>query len=241
MGGQVSNMNGRVLIIEDEVELGELVQLYLSKDGIDSDIASTAEAGFDYLSKNSYDLITLDINLPGMDGFEFLQKLRQSSDIPVIILSAREGDEDIVLGLGLGADEFVNKPFSPKVLVARIRAVLRRIRSGNNLSAVKNIVFGPFTLFPEGYHLEKNGKRVVFSTKEFEVLSFLVAHAGTAFSPNEIYHAVWHQEFGDITSVAVYIQRIRRKIETNPSEPEFILTIHGRGYLFEKGKLKDES
>ena len=233
-------MNGRVLIIEDELELGELVQLYLSKDGIDSDIAVSAEVGFDFLSKNGYDLITLDINLPGMDGFEFLQKLRQKSDLPVIILSAREGDEDIVLGLGLGADEFVTKPFAPKVLVARIRAVLRRIRSENSVSAVKNITFGPYTLFPDGYHLEKNGKRIVFSTKEFEVLSFLVKHPGTAFSPNEIYQAVWNQDYGDITSVAVYIQRIRRKIESDPSLPEFILTMHGRGYLFDKGKLNDE-
>jgi DNA-binding response OmpR family regulator len=234
-------MNARILIIEDEPELGELVKLFLSKDGIDSDIASTAETGFDYLLNNSYDLIILDINLPGMDGFEFLQKLRQTSDIPVIILSAREGDEDIVLGLGLGADEFVNKPFAPKVLVARIRAVLRRIRSENNLSAVKNITFGPYTLYPEGYHLEKNGKRVIFSTKEFEVLSFLVEHPGTAFSPDEIYQAVWNKDYGDITSVAVYIQRIRRKIESDPALPEFILTMHGRGYLFDKGKLKDES
>ncbi len=233
-------MNGRVLIIEDEVELGELVQLYLSKDGIDSDIALSAEEGFESMSRGVYDLITLDINLPGMDGFEFLQKLRLSTDIPVIILSAREGDEDIVLGLGLGADEFVTKPFAPKVLVARIRAVLRRIRSENSLSTVKNISFGPYTLYPEGYHLEKNGKRVVFSTKEFEVLSFLVEHPGTAFSPNEIYQAVWNQDYGDITSVAVYIQRIRRKIESDPSFPEFILTMHGRGYLFDKRKITNE-
>ena len=120
-------MNARILIIEDEVELGELVQLFLSKDGIDSDIAVTAEEGFEFMTSHAYDLITLDINLPGMDGFEFLQKLRQMSDIPVLILSAREGDEDIVLGLGIGADEFVNKPFAPKVLVARIRALLRRV------------------------------------------------------------------------------------------------------------------
>ena len=234
-------MKAKVLIIEDEVELGELVQLYLSKDGIDSDIASTAEAGFDYMSNNSYDLITLDINLPGMDGFEFLQKLRQSSDIPVLILSAREGDEDIVLGLGMGADEFVNKPFAPKVLVARIRALLRRVRSDQDHSAASTIFFGPFTLSPEGYHLEKNSERIVLSTKEFEVLRFLVQNPETAFSPDDIYRSVWGQEFGDISTVAVYIQRIRKKIENDPSNPEYILTIHGRGYLFDEGKLKDES
>ena len=234
-------MNGRVLIIEDEVELGELVQLFLSKDGIDSDIALTAEAGFDCISNNNYDLITLDINLPGMDGFEFLQKLRQSSDMPVIILSAREGDEDIVLGLGLGADEFVNKPFAPKVLVARIRALLRRVRSDQVPSVLNTIVFDSFNLSPEGYHLEKNGERIILSTKEFEVLRFLVQNPGIAFSSDDIYQAVWGQEFGDVSTVAVYIQRIRKKIEKDSSNPEYVLTVHGRGYVFDEGKLKDES
>ena len=215
--------------------------IYLSKDGIDSDIALTAEAGFEYMKKEAYDLITLDINLPGMDGFEFLQNLRHLSDIPVLILSAREGDEDIVLGLGLGADEFVNKPFAPKVLVARIRALLRRFRSDQNYSSIQTIIFGPFILSPEGYHLEKNSKRIILSTKEFEVLRFLVQNPGTAFSPDDIYQAVWGQEFGDISTVGVYIQRIRKKIENDPSNPEYILTIHGRGYLFDERKLKSES
>ena len=193
------------------------------------------------MKKEAYDLITLDINLPGMDGFEFLQNLRHLSDIPVLILSAREGDEDIVLGLGLGADEFVNKPFAPKVLVARIRALLRRFRSDQDHSSIQTIVFDPFVLSPEGYHLEKNGERIILSTKEFEVLRFLVQNPGTAFSPDDIYQAVWGQEFGDISTVGVYIQRIRKKIENDPSNPEYILTIHGRGYLFDERKLKSES
>ena len=241
MEEQASDMNAKVLIIEDELELGELVQLYLSKDGIDSDIALTAESGFEFLSRYVYDLIILDINLPGMDGFEFLQKLRQSSKIPVLILSAREGDEDIVLGLGLGADEFVNKPFAPRVLVARIRALLRRVRSDQDNSSVQTIIFGPFILSPEGYHLEKNGERILLSTREFEVLRFLVQNPGTAFLPDDIYQTVWGQEFGDISTVGVYVQRIRRKIEKDPSNPEYILTIHGRGYLFDERKLKNES
>lgn len=234
-------MNARVLIIEDEIELGELVQLFLSKDGIDSDIALTAESGFEYLSGNNYDIITLDINLPGMDGFEFLQKLRQTSDIPVLILSAREGDEDIVLGLGLGADEFVHKPFAPKVLVARIRALLRRVRSRREHSRGNKIFFDSFNLSPEGYHLEKNGERIILSTKEFEVLRFLLQNPGTAFSADDIYRSVWGQNFGDISTVAVYIQRIRKKIEKDPSNPEYILTVHGRGYVFNKRKLRSES
>ncbi len=229
-------MNGRVLVIEDEKELGELVQLFLRKDGIYSDLCSSAEAGLLMLEKEVYDLVILDINLPGMDGFEFLQFLRKDSDIGVIILSAREADEDIVLGLGLGADEFVSKPFAPKVLVARVRALLRRFRNSSSVS--ERICFGPFVMDAEGYSVAKNGTRIVFSTKEFEVLRFLVQNPGKAFTPSEIYQNVWNQEYGDITSVAVYIQRLRKKIEEDPAVPEFIITIRGKGYMFDKRKIE---
>lgn len=202
-------MNARVLIIEDEKELGELVQLFLEKDGISSFLCFSAEKGLEALDAESYDLIILDINLPGMDGFEFLQILRKKSNIGVIILSAREADEDVVLGLGLGADEFVTKPFAPKVLVARVRALLRRFKNGTGI--VDKINFGPFTMDPDGYSVMNGENHVVFSSKEFEVLKFLILNAGKAFTPEEIYHHVWGQEFGDITSVAVYIQRIRKK------------------------------
>ncbi len=223
-------MNARVLIIEDEKELGELVQLFLEKDGISSALCSSAEEGLELLGKESFDLIILDINLPGMDGFEFLQIFRKRASTGVLILSAREADEDIVLGLGLGADEFVAKPFAPKVLVARVRALLRRLkRSGESQKAVS---FGDFILNPEGYSLFKNGKRIVLSTKEFEVLRFLVMNPGKAFTPDEIYSAVWNQAYGDITSVAVYIQRLRKKMEDNPAVPGYILTIRGKGYMF---------
>lgn len=228
-------MNARVLIIEDEKELGELVQLFLEKDGISSVLAASAEEGLSLMESGSFDLIILDINLPGMDGFEFLQVFRKRSSIGILILSAREADEDVVLGLGLGADEFVTKPFAPKVLVARVRALLRRIKGTGN--GDEKIVFGEYILQPGGYSLVKNGERVVLSTKEFEVLRFLAMNAGKAFSSDEIYSAVWDQSFGDITSVAVYIQRLRKKIEVDPSRPVYILTIRGKGYLFDRSRI----
>ncbi len=228
-------MNARVLIIEDEKELGELVQLFLEKDGISSVLAASAEEGLSLLEGVSFDLIILDINLPGMDGFEFLQVFRKRSNTGILILSAREADEDVVLGLGLGADEFVTKPFAPKVLVARVRALLRRIKGTGN--GDEKIVFGEYILQPGGYSLVKNGERVVLSTREFEVLRFLVLNAGKAFSSDEIYSAVWDQPFGDITSVAVYIQRLRKKIEEDPSRPVYILTIRGKGYLFDRSRI----
>ena len=163
-------MKGHIIIIEDERELGELIQQYLSKEGIDAKLCLSAEEGLDFFHSDGADLIVLDINLPGMDGFEFLQALRHESEVPVVIVSARESDEDIVMGLGIGADEIVTKPFAPRVFVARIRAMLRRSRT----SEVKTISFGPYTIDPEGYSLTREGQRVTLSTKEFELLRHFV-------------------------------------------------------------------
>jgi DNA-binding response OmpR family regulator len=223
-------MKAKVLIIEDIREMAELIALYLGKDGIDTVICETGEAALESVRVDRYDLVLLDINLPGMDGFEFLQKFRKTNAIPVIIVSAREADEDIIMGLGIGADEFVTKPFSPKVLVARVRAQLRRAVDS---SAPKNLVrFGPFNLDLAGYSLRKEDEKVSLSSKEFDVLSFLVEEAGKALSPETIYNAVWKNQYGDLTVVAVYIQRLRKKIETDPADPRYIQTIHGMGYRF---------
>jgi len=221
-------VHARMLIVEDERELAELVQMYLQNDGVESTIAESAEQGLLLLDSETFDLIILDINLPGMDGFDFVQKLRRTNTTPVIIVSAREADEDIVMGLGMGADEFVTKPFAPKVLLARIRALLRRARDGSTTV----VRFGPFQLDVNGYTLTRDGDRVVLSSKEFEVLRHLVLHPGKAMSPHQIYTEVWQNEFGDVTSVAVYIRRIRQKIEDDPRRPLYVQTIHGSGYRF---------
>ncbi len=230
-------LTGNVLIIEDEKELAELVQAYLTKEGISATWAESAEMGLSLFLEKKFDLIILDINLPGMDGFEFLQYFRKKQNIPVIIVSAREADEDIILGLGVGADEFVTKPFAPRVLTARVRAHLRR----NNLIQEETreiFAFGEFTLDYDSYILKKNDSPVAMSAKEFEVLRFLVKNAGTAYSPDDIYDSIWKQEFGDIMTVAVYIQRIRKKIDTERGTPSFIKTIHGKGYRFDEERLK---
>jgi len=221
-------MVARVLIVEDELELAELVQMYLKKDGIESEICTDGESALKLLSGESFDLLVLDINLPGIDGFELLSAVRPRTSIPVIIVSARDADEDIIMGLGAGADEFVTKPFSPRVLVARIRALLRRARTD-----IRNdIVFGPYTMDPEGYFLTRNDQRVVLSSKEFEVLRHLVRNPGRAMTSDEIYEEVWDNRYGDTTSVAVYIRRIRRKLEDDPRNPTYVQTIHGKGYRF---------
>ena len=223
-------MKGNVLIIEDEPDLAGLIRMYLEDDGISTRICVDAEEALKEVKRGDYDLITLDINLPGMDGFEFLQKFRQEKDIPVIIVSARQADEDIILGLGIGADEFVTKPFSPRVLTARVRALLRRMRSAG--SSKGGIRFGPFRLDPEAFILWKGKIRIPLSLKEFEILYYLAGSAGKALKPNTIYENVWGNQYGDTTTVAVYIQRIRKKIETDHRNPEYIQTVHGMGYRF---------
>lgn len=221
-------MKGRILVVEDEVELAELIQLYLEKEGIDTEICGDAETALRRVGEESYDLVVLDINLPDMDGFEFLQAVRPRFSAPIIIVSARETDEDIIMGLSSGADEFVTKPFTPRVLVARIRALLRRSRTKGH----QDLTFGPYAIDLDGYFLRKGENRIVLSSKEFEVLRHLIRNAGRAMTPNEIYTEVWENQYGDSTSVAVYIRRIRQKLESNPREPEYIQTIHGKGYRF---------
>lgn len=184
--------------------------------------------------------MTLDINLPGMDGFEFLQELRRKSDVPVLIVSARDEDEDLVLGLGIGADEFVTKPFSPRVLAARARAMLRRNLKGRQ-AVPETARFGRFTLDIPGHLLERDGKRVALPPMEFELLKLLVANAGVAMSPERIYKAVWAQEYGDIATVSVHIRRLRKKIESDPLRPEYIQTIRGAGYRFNPAALEGSS
>jgi DNA-binding response OmpR family regulator len=226
-------MKAKILIIEDVREMGELIRVYLEKEGAQTKLCETAEEGLEALASESFDLLILDLNLPGIDGFQFLQRLRKDSEVPVIIVSARDADEDVILGLGIGADEFVTKPFSPKVLVARVRAMLRRATEGSK-TGTRTIRFGEYSLDLEACLLRKAAHRVSLSSREFEVLAFLASHAGKALRPQTIYAGVWKNQYGDVTAVGVYIQRLRRKIEDDPAQPRFIETVPGMGYRFNR-------
>ena len=225
-------MKASVVIIEDIKEMSDLIQLYVKREGMDTTVFDNAEDALVYLKDNIPDLILLDINLPGMDGFEFLNIYHKESDCPVLIVSARDSDEDIIMALGYGADEFVTKPFSPKVLMARIRALLRRKQSGSSSSSKNIIQFGPYTLNTESCLLKKGDERIHLSAKEFDILLYLINTKGKTSTPEEIYRTVWGSEFGDLTAVAVYVQRLRKKLESDPAAPHFIETVHGMGYRF---------
>ena len=227
-------MNPHILVIEDVPEMSDLISLYLKKSGMNVTACTTAEEALEKLKDFKPDLVLLDLNLPGMSGFEFLEKFRsnQSAAIPVVIVSARDADEDIIKGLGIGADEFVTKPFSPRVLVARVEANLRR-KAETIAAAEKTLKFGEYTVLLNSCVLKKGSVKIPLSTKEYEVLEYILRNRGKTLTPENIYSGVWKNQFGDLTAVAVYIQRLRKKIEKDPSMPEYLKTVFGQGYRFD--------
>jgi len=225
-------MKDRIAIIEDIAEMAELVRLYLVNEGWETLVFDSAEAALAVLESEAVNLVILDLNLPGMDGFGFLDRFRKTHDTPVLIVSARSADEDIITGLGYGADEFVTKPFSPRVLVARVRALLRRAQGVTDSGSL--VEFGPFTFDREACLLRRGTERVALSNKEFGVLEYLISQEGKPSTPEAIYRAVWKNSFGDLTAVAVYVQRLRRKIEADPAHPVFLETVPGMGYRFQQ-------
>lgn len=227
-------MGNRILLIEDTTELAALITLYLNKEGMKIRPVESGEEALATLENFQPDLVLLDLNLPGMGGFEFLQIFRKTSQVPVLIISARDSEEDIIQGLGDGADEYITKPFSPKVLVARVQAMLRRASSSSaeNIPQEQSVQFGPYTLYFDRYLLTCNGERIPLSSKEFAILAHLVKNPGIPLTAQAIYRDVWGRAYGDISAVAVYVQRLRKKIEEDPSKPKYIENIHGLGYQF---------
>lgn len=230
-----------VILIEDEQELNLLVKKYLEKDNITVMNFFNAEDALEYLKNpEPFNMIILDLNLPGIDGFDFLRNFRKKNEtIPVLIISAREEDEDIILSLGLGADEYVTKPFSPKVLVSRVQAIIRRFEQvnagasdgaeGNEQDSVK---FGSFTLLKLQRTLLFKQERVSISSKEFEILNLLSENINTPMSSYDIYEKIWGSDYTtDVATVGVYIKRIRDKIEKYAPEEQHIVTVHGQGYM----------
>ena len=230
------NNRPRIFIIEDVPEMASLISIYIEKADMQAFSYSTAEAALSEMKTTGEpDCLILDLNLPGMSGFDFLTRIRRDfrPTVPVVIVSARDADEDVIKGLGIGADEFVTKPFSPRVLVARIQAHLRRM-TVSSAAAEESVRFGDYVLLLDSNVLKNGGRKIQLSVKEYAVLEFLIQNAGTSLSPEKIYPKVWKTQFGDMTAVAVYIQRLRKKIEKDPSNPMFIKTDFGNGYFFPK-------
>lgn len=232
-------MKGNILIIEDVVDLADVVKKYLVKEGFDVKAVISAEDAFSVLETWDCNLILLDINLPGMDGFEFLTKLKKTNDIPVLIISARNSDEDQITGFGIGADEYITKPFSPKVLTARVRAMFRRMERLLDKETSRIISFGPYILDMDTRLLKKEKTAIELAAKEYALLAFLAENDGKPATPEQIYEKVWDGAFGDLTTVPVHIQRIRKKIEDDPANPTWLVTARGMGYKLNKSPVKE--
>ena len=231
-----------ILVVDDERTIREVVRRYLELEGFSVTEAETGPQALSILQEMRPDLVVLDIMLPGVDGFSITRRLRQASDysplsiegeIPIILLTARSNEVDRVAGLELGADDYVTKPFSPRELVARVKAVMRRSTAGEAESEAP-VAFGPLHLDPRSRAVSVENKDVSLTAKEFDLLWFLMRHPRQVFKRQQLLDKVWGYEFyGDESTVTVHVRRLREKLEPNPSKPSFIQTVWGVGYKFE--------
>jgi DNA-binding response OmpR family regulator len=226
----------RILTVEDDDGIRTSLRLALQQDGYEVLEASSAEEGVAALEEHGADLLLVDLMLPGMSGFELVRAVRQTSDVPIVIVTARTDSHDVVAGLEAGADDYVRKPFVVKELEARLRALLRRTVDGMGVAeGAKTIEFGTFVLAPEAGTLTDDGAPVALTRTEFRLLCELVEHTGFVLSREQLLDRVWgYDYFGDARLVDAHIRRLRTKIEQDPSDPRFVLTVRGFGYKFER-------
>lgn len=225
----------KILIIEDEVSIAELEKDYLELSGFEVDMEHSGDTGLDKALKNDFDLIILDLMLPGIDGFEICRRIREQKNIPVLMVSAKKEDIDKIRGLGLGADDYITKPFSPSELVARVKAHLARYERliGSSVKSNEVIEIRGLKIDKTARRVYVNGEEKAFTTKEFDLLTFLAENPNHVFKKEELFNKIWDMEsLGDIATVTVHIKKIREKIEFNTSKPQYIETIWGVGYRF---------
>ena len=227
-----------ILVVDDEKEIAELVEIYLVSDGYKVYKANNAEEGLGILEKNQIHLVLLDIMMPGMDGLQMCKKIRETNNIPIIMLSAKSTDLDKILGLGTGADDYVTKPFNPLELTARVKSQLRRYTQLGNMNqqpAGQVYKCGGLAINDDNKEVAVEGELIKLTPIEYNILLLLVKNAGKVFSIDEIYEQIWNEEaIGADNTVAVHIRHIREKIEINPREPRYLKVVWGVGYKIEK-------
>lgn len=225
-----------ILIVEDELVIAELQRDYFALHGDEADICLTGTEGLQRAQEGGYDLIILDLQLPGMDGFELCRQIREICDVPILIVSAKREEVDKIRGFGLGADDFITKPFSPSELVARAKAHMsryQRLVGGSRKDAAEEIRIRQLRIDKASRRVYVHNKEVAFTAREFDLLVFFALHPNRVFSKEELFERLWGLEsMGDIATVTVHVRRLREKIETDPSHPQFIETVWGAGYRF---------
>jgi two-component system, OmpR family, response regulator ResD len=226
----------RVLVVDDDPTVSEVVAGYLDRAGFTVDVAADGPAGVAAAAARPPDLVVLDLMLPGMDGLEVCRRIRAHGPLPVIMLTARGDEEDRVLGLEVGADDYVTKPFSPRELVLRVESVLRRVgtlAATRTEPAAPQLRSGPLALDPTARRATRRGSELALTTREFDLLEFFLRHPGRATSREELMRQVWGWEFGDLSTVTVHVRRLREKVEDDPARPRLINTVWGVGYRFD--------
>ena len=225
----------RILIVEDEISIAELEKDYLELSDYEVDIASDGETGESMALKGDYVLCILDVMLPGKDGFEICKDIRKEKNIPIIMVSAKRDDIDKIRGLGLGADDYITKPFNILEVKARIKAIMRRAGSNHEeKEKAKTIEVGDLKMDCESRRVFIAGREINLTAKEFDVLELLVFNPNKVYSRENLLNIVWGYEYpGDVRTVDVHIRRLREKIEANPSEPKYVHTKWGVGYYFQ--------
>ena len=225
-------MSDRVLIIDDDRALAEMLVAYLQPRGIVADTAHDAARGFAMLARTAYDAVVLDIMLPDLDGFEVCRRLRAGSDVPVLMLTARGDPEDRVVGLELGADDYLPKPFDPRELLARLRAIMRR-RGGASPAGSAVLRFGRLEIDPEAREVRRDGVACPLTAYQFDILLLLARHAGRVLSRDTILDRLRHERYEAFDrSIDVHVSRIRAAVEDDPRKPRRLLTVRGAGYQF---------
>ena len=225
----------KLLIIEDEESIAELEKEYLGLSGFEVEIENRGDAGMERALKEEFDLIILDLMLPEVDGFDICRQVRKEKNIPIIMVSAKKDDIDKIRGLGLGADDYITKPFSPSELVARVKAHLERYNRlvGSNVQKNEVIEIRGIKIDKTARRVWVNGEEKTFTTKEYDLLTFLAENPNRVFTKEELFREIWDMEsVGDIATVTVHIKKIREKIEFNTAKPQYIETIWGVGYRF---------
>ncbi|MFA5844502.1 MAG: response regulator transcription factor [Coriobacteriia bacterium] len=234
-------MRGRIIVVDDEPAILEVVRLNLEAEGYEVVAAADAASALRALDEHPCVLAVLDVMLPDMDGIELARRLRDRSDIPIVMLSARDSDIDKAVGLGVGADDYVTKPFSPIELVARVKAHLRRYEAAStpNGSSGETIEVGPVRMDLARHRATVCGVEVELTAKEFDILRLLAENPGRVYTKAQIYEGVWGEDaFGDLATVQVHVRRLRTKIEEHPEDPALITTVWGIGYRLEEGTAR---
>ena len=225
----------RILVVEDEESLSEAIAFLLSKEGFEVEIAANGPSAIEKFDLHGADLILLDLMLPGLSGTEVCRQIRSKSAVPIIMLTAKDSEIDKVVGLELGADDYVTKPYSSRELIARIRAVLRRGEMSDSSVEVGVLTVGPVRLDIDRHIITVNGLPISLPLKEFELLEFLMRNAGRVLTRIQLIDRVWGSDYvGDTKTLDVHIKRLRAKIEKDPANPEFIQTVRGMGYKMER-------